>query len=77
MTGARVPGGPTYLVTLSLPADIRKAEKIIRTLAKSRKKTTGEIIAELTAGKLTIGFTDHALLEKNLPILRDAGFNPG
>jgi hypothetical protein len=76
VTGDRPPGGPAYLVTLSLPADIRKAEKIIQTLAKRRKKTAGEIIAELKAGKLTIGFTDHALLEKNLPILRDAGFNP-
>jgi hypothetical protein len=66
----------TYIVTLSLPPDIQRAERIIRTLAKSRKKTTDQIIAELRAGKLTIGFSDHALLERNLPILRDAGFNP-
>lgn len=70
------PEGVTYLVTLTLPADIGKAERIILALAKSRKKTAGEIIADLKAGGVTIGFSDKAVLERNLPILRDAGFSP-
>ncbi len=70
------PGGVRYVVTLSLPPDTPAAGRIIRTLARSRGKTTDEITALLRAGGLAIGFSDKELLERNLRILTDAGFNP-
>jgi hypothetical protein len=70
------PGSTYYVVTLSLPPDPASAAKIIQTLAKSKNKTTAQIIDELKAGSLTIRFTDKGLLEKNLAILQNGGFSP-
>lgn len=72
LTGRR----QSYVVTLSLPPDTATAAKIIRTPARSKNKTTDEVIAEFRAASLTIAFSDKKLLERNLPVPADAGFNP-
>jgi hypothetical protein len=65
-----------YVVTLSLPPDTPTAAKIIGTLARTRNKTADDIIAELRAGGVTLGFSDKGVLERNVRILTNAGFNP-
>ena len=77
-TGSAPPpaGGTYYVVTLSMPADLKRAEKIIATLAQRKNKGIGEIVSELKAGRLTITFSDKGLLDKNMAILTNAGFSP-
>jgi hypothetical protein len=71
------PSGPKiYEVHVPYPDDISKAERVINTLAEKMGKTPLEIVDTLKRGEMMLTFKQKSTLEKNLAILKNAGFRP-